>query len=235
MQLKIEDGIFDLFPGTVLGVAILHNIDNHGESEEITNLLREAETKAISGLGNIPLVEQLFISAWREAYRKFGAKPSDYPSSIENLIRRTLKGETVRHINKLVDIYNVISLRHLLPVGGEDLEKTEGDISLVIAGEDEPAIYLLGEKEPRAPHAGEVIYKDGAGAICRRWNWKEADRTKLTEKTKNAVLVIEGVPPISPESVMKATGDLAKLVGQYCGGDITTAILDTTNRRAKLL
>jgi DNA/RNA-binding domain of Phe-tRNA-synthetase-like protein len=97
-----------------------------------------------------------------------------------------LNGATIGHINNLVSLYNTISLRHILPVGGEDLDRIVGDILLTRAGDDEPAVFLLGEKEARAPHAGEIIYKDEVGAICRRWNWKEADRTKLTQETRNA-------------------------------------------------
>ena len=75
------------------------------------------------------------------------------------------------------------ALNSLLPVGGEDLDKIVGDVLLTRAGTDEPAVFLLGEKEARAPHAGEIFYKDENGAICRRWNWKEADRTKLTPES----------------------------------------------------
>lgn len=69
------------------------------------------------------IIEHPHIAPWREEYRQFGAKPKKYRSSIENLIRRISKGEEIRHINKLVDIYNIISLKYVIPVGGEDLDK----------------------------------------------------------------------------------------------------------------
>ena len=186
-------------------------------------------------MGNIPIVEQPFIIPWREAYRKFGAKPKDYPSSIENLLRRTFKGEQVRHINKLVDIYNVISLKYLVPVGGEDLAKIEGNVLLTFAGDNETPVVLLGEQEARPPYPNEVIYKDNQGTICRRWNWKEVDRTKLTEQTVNAFIVIEGLPPIDREKIQKAVTELVELIKKYCGGEIQTAILDKSNPQVKLL
>ena len=77
--------------------------------------------------------EHPHIAPWREAYRQFGAKPKEHPSSIENLVRRVLKGWTVPHVNPLVDLYNTISLRHLVPVGGEDLDRVEGDVLLTFA------------------------------------------------------------------------------------------------------
>ena len=51
------------------------------------------------------------IAPWRTAYRAFGAKPKDHPSSIENLVRRAAKGQRLPHVSKLVDLYNAVSLR----------------------------------------------------------------------------------------------------------------------------
>lgn len=235
MNLIISDTIFEDFPGLILGVVILHDIDNSQNKAEITELLRQAEAALTGKFGDTPVIEHPHVAIWREAYRKFGAKPKDYPSSVENLTRRVLNGAVIGHINNLVSLYNTISLRHILPVGGEDLDKIVSDVLLTRAGHDEPAILLLGEKEARAPHAGEIIYKDAAGAICRRWNWKEADRTKLTPETKNAFLVIESLPPVSRDAVETAACDLAELVERYCGGAVSTAFLDKDTRQVKLI
>jgi len=235
MKLVVTDTIFDDFPEVILGVVILHNIDNSHNKAEITELLRQAEAALSGKFGGTPVIEHLHIAAWREAYRKFGAKPKDYPSSVENLTRRVLNGANIGHINNLVSLYNTISLRHILPVGGEDLDHIAGDIQLTRAGSDEPAVFHLGEKEALAPHEGEIIYKDEVGAICRRWNWKEADRTKLTQETKNAFLVIETLPPVTRETVEIAIRELADLVRQYCGGMVSTAFLDKDNREVKLI
>lgn len=235
MNLIIADTIFDEFPELVLGVVILHNIDNSQNRPEITEMLRQAEAALPVKFGSTPVIEHPYIATWREAYRKFGAKPKDYPSSVENLTRRVLNGATIGHINNLVSIYNTISLRHILPVGGEDLDKIVGDILLTRASNDEPSVFLLGEKEARTPRAGEVIYKDEVGAVCRRWNWKEADRTKLTQETKNAFLVIESLEPVPRDAVETAIRELADLVKQYCGGMVSTAFLDKDNRETKLI
>jgi DNA/RNA-binding domain of Phe-tRNA-synthetase-like protein len=198
-------------------------------------MLRQAEAALPGKFGNAPVIEHSYIATWREAYRKFGAKPKDYPSSVENLTRRVLNGATIGHINNLVSLYNTISLRYILPVGGEDLDKIVGDVLLTQAGNDEPAVFLLGEKEARAPHAGEILYKDDIGAICRRWNWKEADRTKLTQETNNAFLVIETLPPVPRDTVEVAVNELAGLVKQYCGGTVSTAFMDKDRRTTELM
>jgi len=226
MFLRVTPEIFAAFPDTVLGVVIAHGIDNAGEPAGVLADLRQEEARVREAFASISIPEHLHIAPWREAYRRFGAKPKDYPSSIENLVRRVSKGHALPHINTLVDLYNTISLRYLVPVGGEDLDRIEGDVRLAIAGDAEAPVRLLGEPEERAPRSGEVIYKDDLGAICRRWNWKEADRTKLTPDTRKAFLVIEGLPPVGREKVAEATEALAALVRTHCGGEVRTAVLD---------
>lgn len=215
-----------MYPDTVLGVLAVTNIYNKGTSPEIASFLKEEEERIKNKFLNVQISEVPEIVCWREAYRRFGAKPSDYPSSIENLIRRVVKDNEVHHINNLVDLYNFISLKYLVPAGGEDLNKVEGDIHLTLALENEQLVKMLGESEPRAPHKGEVIYKDDKGAICRRWNWKEAERTKLTEETNKAVFVIEGLPPVNKEVISNVAEELALLIRKYCKAIVEVKILD---------
>jgi DNA/RNA-binding domain of Phe-tRNA-synthetase-like protein len=234
MRFLVDDSIFQMFPRVRIGVLDGLDLDNRGNDSEIGQLLREAEGRLAASFEGIPITEHPRIAPWREAYRRFGAKPKNYRSSIESLVRRSLKGESLRHISKLVDIYNTVSLRHLLPAGGEDLDSIKGDILLTCAGETEPPIRLLGEAEERSPKPGEVIYKDDSGAICRRWNWKEADRTKLTEDTRNAILVLEALPPIEAEQLDVALQELRDLVQQYCGGTSQTYTLHRENPAIEL-
>ena len=126
------------------------------------------------------------------------------------------------------------TLKYMAPVGGEDMDKIQGDVTLTFAESNESAVLLLGDKESRPPHIGEVIYKDNISAICRRWNWKEVDRTKLTEETKNCFIVIEGLPPVDKDKVEKTMSELAELVKKYCGGEVTTTILDKANPQVQL-
>ena len=234
MRLQVHPDIFHQFPGAALGVVVAHGIDVTGEQPELMAQLRAAEARVRESLRGATITEHPHIAPWREAYRQFGAKPKDHPSSIENLVRRVLKGEDLRHVNTLVDLYNLVSLEYLVPVGGEDLDKIVGDVWLTFAGEDEPAVRMLGEMEARAPKPGEVLYKDSAGAICRRWNWKEADRTKLSEATRNAFLVIERLPPVEKAIVEAATRELAELVARWCGGHIRWELVESPDEAVVL-
>ncbi len=232
--LRVDREVFARFPEVVLGVVVARGIDNSGDGAGVAGPLRQEEERVRASLAGAQITEHPHIAPWREAYRRFGAKPKEHPSSIENLARRVLKGWTVPHVNPLVDLYNTISLRHLVPVGGEDLDRVQGEVLLTLATDQEAPVHLLGEPEARPPKPGEVIYKDDLGTLCRRWNWKEAERTKLTAETRDAFLVIEGLPPVGRDLVERAAEELAALVRHHCGGAVTVALIDRDHPQTPL-
>jgi DNA/RNA-binding domain of Phe-tRNA-synthetase-like protein len=241
MRLRIAPEVLALFPAALVGVVRVRGCDNANTASlantEIEALLRRAEAAARTALGALAggaLAQEPRIACWREAYRQFGASPKKSPSSVESLLRRVAGGELLRSINPLVDLYNAVSLERLLPAGGEDLAQVRGDIVLCRAGEAEPPVRLLGDAEARPPHPGEVIYRDDVAAICRRWNWREADRTKLTAATRDAVLVLEALPPTGRADLEQALADLAGRITRCCGGEAHTAVLDVATAELDL-
>ncbi len=88
----------------------------------------------------------------------------------------------------------------------------------------------LGRDKDEPPYPGEIVYKDDAGAVCRCWNWREAQRTMLTEDTKNAFLCVELVDETRVKEFTVALDELARLISKHLGGTIETYILDTNKR-----
>jgi DNA/RNA-binding domain of Phe-tRNA-synthetase-like protein len=225
--LSVAPEVFAHFPDVRIGVIVARGVDNATPRPELVVALRAAEERVRRALAGVELAAHPAVGPWREAYRAFGAQPKKHRSSLESLLRRVLAGEAIRSIHPLVDLYNRVSLDHLLPAGGEDLERIVGPLTLRFAGPGEPAVLLLGDPEPRPPAAGELIYADEVGAVCRRWNWREADRTKLIPETRDAVLVLEALPPTGPAALASALGDLTAGV-RALGGKIRIAVLDAT-------
>ena len=155
----------------------------------------------------------------------FGARPSKYQSSIEALVRRVRRGDQLPSISGLVDLYNAISLDHLLPIGGDDLSRTSRCLSLRLARGDEDYVPL-GEQAPMPPEPGEVIYADEATVLCRRWCWRQGDRTKITTNTCDVVLNVHGLPPATRKSVERACAALAHAVPGLLGGVASWYVLD---------
>jgi len=221
MRFIVEPSFWTLFPAAQIGVVIVRGVDNTRNTDACAALLRDAMAEAARSIGDADMATHSAVAPWREAYRAFGVKPAKQRSSIENLLRAAVAG-TLRSINPLVDLYNTVSLRHLLPCGGEDLRAIRGAIRLTRAVGGE-AFVPLGGVEPQPPQPGEVIYRDDLGVICRAWNWREAERTKLTAQTTDAFLCIEALPPT--ERLHAACADLASLVTAYLGGASSVHLL----------
>ena len=154
MKFIIDPRIFKEYSGLTIAVIVAHDIDNAQVQRGVITLLEEMHEQVSRALLPEEISKHSHIIPWRDAYTKFGAKPKKYLSSVENLVQRIVRGDTIQPINTVVDLYNVISLKYLIPAGGEDLAAINGDIHLTIAGDNEQAIYLLGEKEPRTPKPG---------------------------------------------------------------------------------
>jgi DNA/RNA-binding domain of Phe-tRNA-synthetase-like protein len=143
------------------------------------------------------------VAAWSDAYRAFGAKPKRTRPSVDALLRRA--GSGLPQVNRVVDAYNAVSVRHVLPVGGEDTDAYAGPARLVRALGGEPFDTSAdGEPVLEPVDGGEVVWRDDAGVTCRRWNWRQCRRTRITAATTNAFFVLERLAPYSAEQLHAA-------------------------------
>lgn len=183
--------------------------------------LREAEASARAALADTAVEDLPHVAAWREAYRAFGAKPQRTRNSLEALLRRV--GDGLPRINRLTDIYNAISIAHQIPLGGEDAHRYAGPPRLLRATGEEPFDTMAeGEGVIEHPEPGEVVWCDDAGVTCRRWNWRQARRTALTEDTTAAIFILDALEPISDEALLAAGDELAQRLVAL-GPDVRTA------------
>lgn len=224
MMYRVDPAIFASYPGYLRGVLVLSGITNYGEQEEVWYLLREEEKRARARYTLETLRDNPKIQSWREAFTRFGTNPNRYPPSIENLLRRVLKGNTLPYINTLVALMNVVSLRYGLPCGGDDLGKVEGDIVLTYAQGNEWYVPLNGT-EPEPPEKGEVILRDAHKVLCRKWTWRQGEHTKITEETRVAVVNVDCLPPFTLEDLNQMLLEVTPLCARYCQGEVQTGIL----------
>lgn len=166
-------------------------------------LLKEA-ADSVEGL-DVPA--EPHIAAWRQAYTAFGAKPGRTRNSVEALARRATAG--LPEVNRLVDVYNAVSVAHRLPIGGEDLDAYTGAPRLVRASGDEPFDTVAdGAPAVEHPEPGEVVWRDDTGVTCRRWNHRQCVRTRITERTTRALFLLERLEPLPLDTLRAAADDL---------------------------
>lgn len=154
-----------------------------------------------------PIWADAHLLAWADVFRKFGAKPQRTACSAEALRKRVLKSGSLPSIDPVVDLYNAVSLQFAVPVGGENFEAYVGVPQLVIADGTE-AFDTIKDGVPscETPEPGEVVWRDDIGVTCRRWNWRQGVRTRLTAEAKQMWFVLECLPEM-PIAALHKAGD----------------------------
>lgn len=218
-RLRVDARIQEQFPDYAVLVIYARGLGNRPSTERSIGLLREAEQRQREAFGAEKASTHPHIAAWREAFGRFGAKPSRYLCSVEALIGRVLKGQELPAINEVVDIYNSVSVRHVLPVGGEDLDALTSDLTLTFAVGSEPFDEMAGgEVAVSHPEPGEVVWADSSGVTCRRWNWRQGYRTRLTVDTHNAYFVLDRLAPYPLDTLRQAGDELVALLRESSPG-----------------
>ena len=229
-QFVTEESFWELFPEAQIGIVVAYNMKPTAEvapadAAAIARALAEANGKADQHLESNTISQNEVVAVWREAYQKFKTKKGAR-CSIENLLKRVLKGKPVGHITPAVDIYNTVSLTYALPVGGEDLHAIEGDLRLKVTDGGD-AFLPLGEEADDPTLPGELAYIDDAGAVCRCWNWRDGVRTALSDDSADAFLAIECVEPERMGDCQAAIDRLAELLERYLGATVVVKTLVT--------
>ncbi|MCW8152175.1 B3/4 domain-containing protein [Enterobacter hormaechei] len=147
------------------------------------------------------------LAAWDEVFKAFGAKPKRTPCSASALRKRVMRDGSLPPLDPVVDIYNAISIRYAIPVGGENLAAYSGAPRLTLADGSEPFdTFKEGEPVVENPEPGEVIWRDDLGVTCRRWNWRQGIRTRLDSQAQSMWFILESLPSM-PLAALQEAGD----------------------------
>jgi DNA/RNA-binding domain of Phe-tRNA-synthetase-like protein len=207
-RLSVDPAVYALRPDFAVHALAVQGAGN-GPGDAVSEaLLRDAEAFAAATGVEVPP----HVAAWQDAYRAFGAKPQRTASSVEALWKRARAGGLPR-VNWLVDVYNAVSVRHVLPVGGEDLAGYRGAIRLIRAvGDERFDTVASGQPIIEHPAPGEVVWVDELGVTCRRWNWRQGTRTRLSEESHDVLFLLERLAPMPLAALDAAAEAIAGVV-----------------------
>jgi DNA/RNA-binding domain of Phe-tRNA-synthetase-like protein len=203
----IDPRVWESYPDYV---ALLMTVDGLGPVSDGAlgeSALSAAETATVRLLDGHAPEDLAEIAVWRTAFAAFGVKPRVARSSVEALLRRCADG--LPRIEPLTDLYNAVSVHHLVPIGGEDLDGYDGPPRLVVADGTE-SFDTVADGQPVLQHAdaGEVVWCDDTGVTCRRWNWRQGSRTRLSPATTRALFILDGLGEGATDRVTSAADAL---------------------------
>lgn len=228
MHIEISKAIQEQYPNVRLGVLEATNINNSTFHQEIPEKNTSIANHLISTFDSPQILRQdKRIQIWRDVYREMGYKPKKYPSTVEAMAVRVLKGKEIPMINCAVNTYLLTQLAYLIPIGGHDASKVNGQITLDLSPGGEEFNGIGTDVELTDP--GEIVYKDDRQILTRRWNYRDCDAAKITKGSKDMVLIMEAPTlEISDENLWEALNHLEKHIQLYCSGTTRTYIKKTT-------
>ncbi len=228
MLFSIQKELFDILPDLTIGMVVVKDVANTRPFKEIDDLLTQAVEEVRRSFVGGKAQEHPRIKPWRDAFSKLGISGSKFPSSIESMAKRILKEDPFPKINSLVDLYNSISLRFLVPMGGHDLDTIEGNIYLRFTEGWEPFTPMGGGETVTVPK-GELVYCDDREVLTRNWVWRQCEKDKVTEKSKNIFIPIDVLGEVGGERANEIILELSNLIPRYLGGTLFPAILNSKN------
>jgi DNA/RNA-binding domain of Phe-tRNA-synthetase-like protein len=233
MFFSIQKELFNLLPDLTIGMVVAMEVDNTRPVKEVDDLLTQATEGMRKSFVADKAQEHPRIKPWRTAFSKLGISGSKFPSSIESMAKRILRGDPFPRINSLVDLYNGVSLRYLVPMGGHDLDTLKGNIHLRFAEGWEPFTPMGGGETMVVPK-GELVYRDDQEVLTRNWVWRQCEKDKATEKTRNIFIPIDVLGEVGSERAQEIIRELSHLIPRYLGGNILSAILNIENPSAEI-
>ena len=233
MKFSIHEEIYKKYAGVKVGVVYAEGILVERTNPKVESFVQNIENEILSDHDIISLDNVSDIITWREIYQSFGSSLKKF-SSIEALIRGILENERLYRINSVVDLYNGMSAKYLLPMAAYDADKIIGDIDLRYSKKGEQ-FTPLGLRQVEKTKAGEVIYADAQKVICRRWNNKDCDQTKITSETTNVVFFMDGAPNVAEDTVQEALVELSSHIQEIFGVSADTALVSPESGQSSCL
>jgi DNA/RNA-binding domain of Phe-tRNA-synthetase-like protein len=190
VRFKIDDAILERYPQTEVGwlVADVLPVSADPTVERLKAALAGEAASIGLSLENLSSFPE--VARWRQVFGSMGVKPSKYRSSLEALLRRVLKDNDLWTVNSVVDLYNCVSVKTLLPMGAFDLDKVRGNLTLRF-GKPGETFSPLGQGEVEEVLPQHVVYADEEKVCCWLWNHRDSRLVGLDEGTRKAVFLVD--------------------------------------------
>jgi DNA/RNA-binding domain of Phe-tRNA-synthetase-like protein len=154
--------------------------------------------------------------AYRDFFWKLGIDPTKNRPAAEALIRRVLRGNPVPKINTWVDAYNLVSINTAIPIASFDSDLLEGELLMREAKTGEEFLGI-GMDKPVTLSGGEAVIEDGKRLVAI-YLYRDADYSKVTQNTKNVLMLMCGAPGISLDKLNASAHEAEKVLPRFCGG-----------------
>lgn len=227
MKVTVTAEVFrKLHPQFQVGLILITDLQPCRQLKEAKELLDETTQLTRLLFHKTTTKNHHLISPWTAAQREFGRAAKHYHTSVERLLKRVLRKKSVATKDTVTTLVNYLALRNIVPIGVDDFDTLEGQLTFAIAKGGEKATRTTRVKK------GAFYYHDDVGVLGTKLDhWKAKDSSVLPETT-SVLIHIDALPPVTKKQLTALVKETGTLIQSFCGGKVKSVILDKKKRSA---
>jgi DNA/RNA-binding domain of Phe-tRNA-synthetase-like protein len=155
------------------------------------------------------------VAETRALFHRLDLDPTRTRPSSEALLRRVLQGKGLPRVNPAVDVCNLCSLEHQLPLGLYDRERVHGPVKVRVGREDEG---YPGIRKQRVHLAGRLLLADDEGPFGAPTS--DSARTSIAVESRHILVVVFCPVDRAGQSLSAALEHLSDRLTRFCGAAV---------------
>ena len=215
MEFKVEKAVLDA--GVKIVFVVIQGLDNSKESYEWHAHREDLLKDLLERYKDVDVHQDPILEGFNLLHDHTGVKRRKNIPASENLIKLLQKHGSLTYINKVVDIYNLISLDSKLALGAHNIDRVSGNVTLRFTDGTERFVPL-GQTEPVAINPHEYSYIDDSNEVLCRLEIRQVQKTLVDETARNVFYIVQGNDATSDELLHQTAQKIIDLTTQYCGG-----------------
>ncbi len=231
MKITVLPSVFTkISPDFMCAFILTTHMNNAILHKEAKNLLNDIEQYTRLTFHKDAVTTHKLISPWESAKQHFKGKAKHYHTSVEKLLKVVLRGKSVATKNVAHNLVHYLSLRHIVPMTLDDAAKIVGNVTVGISNGKE----RIGLK--RITRGGLIYFDDSPRykVIGSKFGFTKSRRTRVGPRTKDILIQIDAMPPVSVKQFEKIVKDTAALFDSFTDGKVRTLILTRKKKSGQI-
>ncbi|MFW9767709.1 MAG: B3/4 domain-containing protein [Candidatus Thorarchaeota archaeon] len=196
-------------PGLSIGMVVLEDL-KVGSSSSSFELYEQETFEELRSMMTLDEVkDDPIFRSYRDLYWTLGMDPTKLRVSSEAVLRRILKGQNLWRISDVVDIINLASAYHKIPISLIDISKLKGNLVVRTAENGEVFQRIGGNKI--ICRGREIVIADDEKIVCFGYATHDSERTMITMDSKRVLMLLLGSQAVTSQvmdSALRTTLDM---------------------------
>jgi DNA/RNA-binding domain of Phe-tRNA-synthetase-like protein len=221
MNVRINQDVFTKLPKFNVAIIKVRGFDNAAGLAEAKHLLAEVVRLARLQFQKDTAKNHNLIAPWVVAQEEFGKSAKHYHTSVERLLKKVLSKKSIEVNDTLTNLVRYISLKYIVPVGVDDANKINGQMTFGVARGNERIGHLRKLKK------GALYYRDEKKVLGTKFDFWKSSATKLNKNSSKVIIHVEALPPFGVQKTNGLVKEFVKLLKAFGARKVSVGWLDS--------